>query len=142
MTKKPAKAMPPPIAAKFANYPEKPRHCLEKMRALIFDLCAQENLGEPEETLKWGEPSYLIAGGSPVRYDWSSKEPGDYRVYFNCNTKLVETFKEIYGDVFEFKANRAISFALDEVIPEKELKHCLLLAFRYHSVKQQPLLGA
>ncbi len=134
--------MPANVAEKFSRYPLKPRQSLKSIRALIFDIAQQEKLAEPEESLKWGEPSYLVKGGSPVRFNWSDKDPQHYSLYFNCKTTLVETFKEIYGDVFEFKANRSIRFALKDSVPEKELRHCLLLAFRYHHLKHMPLLGA
>ena len=73
------------------------------------------------------------------------KETGpvrDYAMYFNCNTSLVDTFKELYGDLFNFEGNRAIVFNETDELVVNELKHCISLALTYHRVKRLPLLGA
>ena len=57
---------------------------------------------------EWGEPSYLVKGGSTIRMDWKKANPEQYAMYFHCKTKLVDTFKELYQDVFKFEGNRAI----------------------------------
>ena len=88
-----------------------------------------------EETLKWGEPSYLTRGGSTVRMDRKDKSPDRYAIYFNCNTPLVETFKRIYGDTFTFEGKRAIVFGETDQLPIDELKHCVSTALTYHRVK-------
>ncbi len=95
-----------------------------------------------EETLKWGEPSYLTKGGSTIRMDWKQKSPHQYALYFNCNTSLVETFKSLYRGFFTFEGNRAIVFCETDELPVDALKHCVSLALRYHRLKHQPLLGA
>jgi len=62
-------------------------------------------------------------------------------VFFNCKTRLVETFKEVYFDVFKFQTNRAIVLKLDQPTPP-ELKACFAMALNYHKIKNRPLLGA
>ena len=62
-------------------------------------------------------------------------------MYFNCNTKLVDTFKEVYPDTFSYAGNRAINFHRDETVPAAELEHCIFLSLRYHKIKHLPLLG-
>ena len=62
-------------------------------------------------------------------------------MYFKCTSKLVPTFKEIYGDLFKYENNRAILFNLNDVVPKRELKECIGLALRYHSIKNIPRLG-
>ena len=74
--------------------------------------------------------------------DWKDKTPDQYAMYFNCNTSLVDTFKEVYGDTFKFAGNRAIVFNETDELPVNELKHCISLALTYHRVKRLPLLGA
>lgn len=112
------------------------------IREMILAEAKENGLGEVEETLKWGEPSYLVKGGSTVRYDWKEKSPDQYAIYFNCNTKLVDTFKELYGDKFRFEGNRAIVFGIKDFLHKKELKHCIKLTLTYHKVKHLPMLGA
>lgn len=87
------------------------------------------------------EPSYLTKSGSTIRMDWKKSDPKQYAMYFHCKTKLVDTFKEIYRDKFNFEGNRAIVFSEDEEVPIEELKHCIALSLTYHSKKHLPMLG-
>lgn len=127
----------------FENYPDSVRSQMEKLRELVLEAASEvDGLENLEETLKWGEPSYLTKHGSTVRMDWKEKKPDQYAMYFKCTSKLVPTFKELYQDTFTFEGDRAIIFKLDEKIPKNELKHCIKLALTYHKVKHYPLLGA
>ncbi|MBD1558062.1 DUF1801 domain-containing protein [Vibrio sp. S9_S30] len=126
----------------FQQYPETIRQRLMQVRALLYDVAKEQTLGEVEETLKWGEPSYLSRNGSTVRLGWKQSAPDLYCVYFHCQTRLVETFRALYGDDLAFQGNRAIAFHIDKPLAESELKHCLYLALNYHKLKNQPLLGA
>lgn len=134
----------PRVEAVFMAYPEKSRNKLLVLRQLIIDTAAEiSELGELEETLKWGEPSYFAKSkiGSTIRMDWKQKFPDQYAMYFHCKTTLVDTFKELYGSTFRFEAKRAIIFAMDDEIPARELKHCISLSLTYHQRKHLPLLG-
>lgn len=127
----------------FDQYSKSVKPQLLNLRKLILKAASEiDELDKLEETLKWGEPSYLTKYGSTVRMDWKKKSPEQFAIYFKCTSKLVETFKKIYGDKFTFEGNRAIVFKLDDHIPEKELKHCIKIALTYHKVKHLPLLGA
>lgn len=72
---------------------------------------------------------------------WKEKAPDQYAVYFKCTSKLVPTFREVYGDTFRYEKNWAILLAVDEAVPVKALKACITLALTYHRVKHLPLLG-
>ncbi len=112
------------------------------LRQLILDTAAEtEGVDEVEETLKWGEPSYLSPSGSTVRIAWKKKTPDQYAIYFHCRTNLVDTFRELYSDRFRFEGNRAIVFFVNEELPIEELKHCIALSLTYHRRKHLPLLG-
>jgi hypothetical protein len=127
----------------FNSYPELARNQLHQLRELILDTASNiDEIDELEETLKWGEPSYLSKHGSTIRIDWKDKSPDTYAIYFKCTSKLVPTFKVIHKDTFNFEGNRAIVFRLNEKIPELELKQCIGMALTYHKIKQLPLLGA
>lgn len=127
----------------FASYPKNMRKHLMHLRQLVFDAASEtDGVGEIEETLKWGEPSYLVKGGSTIRMDWKNKNPDQYAVYFNCKSKLVDTFREVYGDKFKFEGNRAIVFSDTDKVPDEALKHCFSMSLTYHKIKNIPLLGA
>lgn len=133
----------PKVDDVFNKYPETVKKHMLNLRKLVLETAETlEGLDILEETLKWGEPSYLTKHGSTLRVDWKPKTPSQYAVYFKCTSKLVETFRIIYKDVFEFEGNRAIVFQLNTKIPETELKQCIQLALTYHKVKKLPLLGA
>ncbi len=131
------------VAAKFRTYPVPIRNKLMHLRSLIFEVALESpDVTELEETLKWGEPSYLAKGGSTVRVGWQERDPKKYGMYFNCNSKLVSTFKELYSESLRFEGNRAIVFDCDDVVDEAVLKHCIAMALQYHKLKMLPLLGA
>ncbi|WP_455222731.1 DUF1801 domain-containing protein [Kaarinaea lacus] len=131
------------VAEIFNSYPEHIREKMLLLRQLIFDTATEiDGLDQVDETIKWGEPSYMVNGGSTVRMDWKSSSPSQYAMYFHCKTKLVDTFREIYRDKFKFEGNRAIIFNEHDEIPVEELKHCIAISLTYHRRKSLPLLGA
>ena len=130
------------VALVFDNYPPDIRPKMEYLRTLILTTAEKiEGLGLLEETLKWGEPSYLTKIGSTLRIDWKTKNPNQYVMYFQCTSKLVPTFKMMFNNMFRFNGNRAIIFHIADPIPEEALKLCITTALTYHKVKHLPILG-
>ena len=130
------------VKEKMASFPNEVKPRIESLRTLIIETASElDHITEMLETLKWGELSYLVKKGSTIRINWSPKKPEVYSIYFVCSTSLVETFKMLYGDLFQYEKNRAIHFGLDDVVPKEELKHCISLALRYHILKDKPFLG-
>ncbi len=131
------------VRQRFLSYPEDIRKKLLSLRELVLEVAAEAgDIGSLEETLKWGEPSYISRIGSTVRIDWKEKTPRQYAMYFHCGTKLVATFRELYRDDLCFEGNRAIVFGVDEAFDRDALRHCVELALRYHKLKRLPMLGA
>ena len=130
------------VARIFNNYPKPIQNKLMFLRQLVLDAASEtEGIGTIEETLKWGEPSYLARSGSTVRLGWKKSNPHQCAMYFHCRTNLVDTFRELYRDKFQFEGNRAIVFEEETEIPTDELKHCISLALTYHRRKHLPMLG-
>ncbi len=130
------------VKERFDEYPENARERLRELRDLVFKIASELELGEVEESLKWGEPSYSVNRGSPLRMDWKPKSPNNYYLFFHCQTKLVDTFRELYGEALAFEGNRAIVLSLTEPLPKATIKRCLALALTYQQRKHLPLLGA
>ena len=132
----------PAVAEKIATYPTPAQKKLNAIRKLILETAKKtEGVESIEETLKWGEPSYLVKKGSTLRMDWKAKNPNQYAVYFKCTSKLVSTIREVYGDTFSYEKNRAIVFQMNDKVPKKELAKCIEATLRYHHVKELPSLG-
>lgn len=126
----------------FSNYPEHIRPKMMHLRQLILNTASEtDDVKKVEEALSWNEPSYKTRTGSTVRIDWKKKQPDQYAMYFTCTTSLVDTFRKLYSDKFQFESNRAIIFDLSDDVPEIEIKHCISLALTYHNIKHLPYLG-
>lgn len=125
----------------FNSYPKTIKDKLLFLRQLIFEVAEEtQGVGELEETLKWGEPSYVTAetrSGSTVRIGWKKSHPLQYAMYFNCRTTLVDTFKEIYGDLFRYEGNRSIIFNVEDEIPINELSDCIAMTLKYRLIKKR-----
>ena len=129
----------PEVESVFAAYPPLLRDRLLRLRRLIFETAqATEGVGPIEETLKWGQPSYLTArskSGTTVRIDAVKSEPGRYALYVHCQTNLVAAFREMYPDALTCEGNRGVLFDQDDPLPEDALRHCIALALTYHRRK-------
>ncbi len=132
----------PKVDDVFANYPDFVKDKMQYLRELIIETAEETpEITDLEETLKWGEPSFLTKTGSTLRIDWKEKTPNQYQMYFKCTSKLVETFKLVFGELFEYEKNRAIIFQLEQEIPVSELKKCIKATLMYHKVKNDLTLG-
>ena len=129
------------VAEVFETYQGRVRQKLLSLRALTFKTAAQTpGVGELQETLKWGQPSYLTPetkSGTTVRIDAVKDDPDHIAVYFHCQTNLVSTFRDMYGDKLTFEGNRALLLDVRKKLPEKELQHCLARALTYHLAKKK-----
>jgi hypothetical protein len=139
MTATLSNAMPPNVAAVFAQFPAPVRQRLGQVRALIFQVANESpTVGPLTETLKWGEPAYLTeatGSGSTIRLGWPKTSPAHAAVYFNCKTTLVPIFREMFPREFAFSGNRAILLAADKAFEDDALSLCLRMALTYHAAK-------
>jgi hypothetical protein len=130
----------PAVSAVFSSYPKPINAKLLALRRLIFDTAKMtEGVGRLEETLKWGQPSYLTPetkSGSTIRIDQIKSAGNQYAIYFHCQTDLVEAFRELYPSEFSYEGNRCILLDAAEKLPEPALRHCVALALTYHLKKK------
>ena|SRR3989338_765705 len=129
------------VAKVFDSYPKKIRQRLLLIRQLIFNTAATiSEVGEIDELLKWGEPSYLTTlskSGSTIRLGWKPSQSKQFAIYFNCKTTLIDSFKKTYGTLFQYEGNRGMVFDENEEIPKAELRQCIILALTYHLNKKK-----
>ena len=132
----------PKVESVFANYPDFVRDKMQQLRELVLETAEDtSNLSDLEETLKWGEPSFVAKSGSTLRMDWKEKTPNQYAMYFQCTSRLVDTFRLVFDQLFQYEGNRAIVFQLNQKIPVEELKECIRASLIYHKVKHLETLG-
>jgi hypothetical protein len=125
----------------FAGYPDELRSKLLRLRELILEVASEtDSVGQLEETLKWGQPSYLThhpKSGTTIRIDGINSNPRQYGIFVHCQTSLVPTYRELYSEILEFDGDRAIVFDMDSDPPEDVLRHCIELALTYHQAKRR-----
>lgn len=125
------------VASAFEVFPSKEREGLLKLRALIFETAADtEGVGPLEETLKWGQPSYLTSktkAGSTIRL--GLPKTGGYALYTHCQTSLMSDFQTLFPDDFVYEGNRAIHFQPEEELPTDKLRLLIKAALTYHLSK-------
>jgi hypothetical protein len=124
------------VEAVFDAYPRPVKARLLALRRLIFDTARRtEGVGRLQETLKWGQPSYLTpetGSGSTIRIDRIKSPTAQYAVYFHCQTDLIATFRELYPTELRYGGNRSILLDAEEDMPQTALRHCVALALTYH----------
>lgn len=86
MTRYSNSSINPEVSAVYNSYPQKMKLKLLFLRQLIYDTATtMEEIGEIEETLKWGEPSYLTSkskNGSTIRLAWKESKQEQYSIFF------------------------------------------------------------
>ncbi len=74
----------PEFEKKIAAYPDFVRDKLQYLRELIIETAREvPEITELEETLKWGEPSFLTKTGSTLRIDWKKRLPANIKFILN-----------------------------------------------------------
>ena len=129
------------VKAVFDAYPAALKPKLMRLRQLIFQSASKfDKVGSLEETLKWGQPSYLTSqskSGTTVRIDHIKSAPGRYGMFVHCQTSLIATYRELYPDALTYDGSRGITFEQDEELPEEVVSHCIAMALTYHLDKRR-----
>ena len=124
----------------FNAYPEAIQTKMLCLRSLIFEVASNiPEIESIEETIKWGEPSYRalpVRLGSTIRMNWKEKTPDVYYLFFHCKTCLIETFRNIYGDIFTYGRKRSLIFKINQPLPIEALSDCIEMALTYHQWKR------
>ena len=131
----------PDVERIFNSYSAPLKVRLLSLRTLIFKTAAANKaIGPLEETLKWGQPSYLTSrtkSGTTLRIGAIGKDDKHYGLFVHCQTSLVATYKELYPDQLIFEGKRCIRVDLEQDPPTDILRHCIELALTYHLHKRK-----
>lgn len=129
---KPAAPLRQELRSAFDAVPDDVRRRWIELRELVLETAAQtEGAGPVTESLKWGEPSYAVRSGTPIRLGWKPSSPGVVRLLVHCQTDLVARWRELYGETLTFQGTRAIALPLVGKLPREELTHCIAMALTY-----------
>ncbi len=128
----------PAVVRVFDGYPTSLRMGLFQLRELIFKLARlTDGVGRLEETLKWGQPSYVTAdtkSGSTIRLG-ITKDQRFFGLYVHCQTTILSDFRDRFGDTFSYDGQRGILFEPGEDIHADQLEHCIIHGLTYHLKK-------
>jgi hypothetical protein len=123
----------PKVAAVFDGFPHDCQHHMRAVREVIFDIANSDpRIGPLEETLKWGQPSYLTSttkSGSTIRL--AVPKSGGYGIYTHCQTTIMSDFQSVFSDL-TYDGNRGILFKADEPPPLDALRPLIKSALTYH----------
>lgn len=125
----------PPVAAYLANCPPSIREGLLGLRTLVYQAAAEDRrIGPLQETLKWGEPSYLTEAsrsGTTLRLAAKKAMPDTYGLFFNCRTSIAERITDLYPETFTLDGTRGLLFSAGRELPAEKVKSCISLVLTY-----------
>lgn len=128
------------IQAYFEKQPAQVKPAMLRLRSLIYAVAGDSDLVDGlEETLKWGEPSYInkrARTGTTLRLAPTSGPQQELGLFVHCQTTLVANFKEIYPDL-DYQGNRCLRLNINNMPEAKILEHFIFLALTYHHQKRQ-----
>ena len=128
------------MAQVFTGYPLRVRATLRDVRDLIYaTAAATDGVGPLEETLRWGEPSYLTSksgSGTTVRLGWKPAMGETCAVHVHCQTNLIATCRQLYPNELRYDGKRSVLLQAGEPLPDA-LGHIIELALTYHQNKRK-----
>ncbi len=133
MTKRPPRFADPKVAAAFDAFPDPERAGLLALRDLILRTAGDTpRAGRLQETLKWGQPSYLTEtrAGSTIRL--GMPKAGGYALFVHCQTSLIGDFRALFPDDFRYDGNRAVCFSAETPPDPDKLRLLIRNALTYH----------
>jgi hypothetical protein len=128
----------PEISQKFDAFQLQTKQALLTIRQFIFEIAKNsEEIGQVEECLKWGEPSYVThspRSGTTLRLCQSKNTPSQYGLFVHCQTSMIEDFRIAYPEL-NYDKNRGVVFDSGEPMPTDLIKQFIYMALTYHSRK-------
>lgn len=127
----------PPFQSKavsdvFDGFSVAQRATLLNVRQLVFAVAkTTDGVGTLDETLKWGQPSYLThspKSGTTIRLGVS--KAGAAALYVHCQTTLIADFEQQYPNDFTYDGTRALY--LEDDSDQDALAVLIARALTYH----------
>lgn len=130
----------PDVQRVFDNYADTTRQKLLTLRQLILDVASEtRGVGTIEETLKWGQISYLThrpKSGTTLRIDAFHPDSDQIACFVHCQTTLIDTFRQMHPHAFTYDGTRALIWEDDLTDTQHDiLKNFIHHALTYHQRK-------
>ncbi len=120
----------------FQAFEEPIRERLLDLREVIYDVASTtDGVGHLEETLKWGEISYLNPAGTTLRIG-TVKGSDQLAMYVHCQTTIVDSLRE--STDLEFEGTRCIKLPEGDIDTD-DVRLCIRQALTYKLVDSNEL---
>ncbi len=124
----------PKVKAAYDAYADKQREIALILRDLVFDVADDTpEAGEIEETLKWGQPSFITPqtkSGSTLRIGVT--KDGSTGLYAHCGTSIIADYAATFPSEDRIDGNRGVLFATTDEIAADRLRHLIRHGLTYH----------
>lgn len=124
----------PKVAAAYDAFPVDSRAIALTLRDLIFSVAWDApQVGRVQETLKWGQPSYLTPetkSGSTLRIGVAKQ--GGAAIFAHCATDIISTYASTFPETDQIEGNRAVIFTSADKIVPKRLRLLIYHGLTYH----------
>lgn len=128
------------VHAYFIKQSKQVKEAMLYLRNLIYSVSRHSDLiGEIEETLKWGEPSYingLPRTGTTLRLAPTGNSEHELGLFVHCQTSLIDSFKEMHPTL-DYQGNRCLLLDINNLPDQTIIEHFVFLAMTYHYQKRQ-----
>ena len=122
------------VKAAFEAFPPDSYAMALTLRDLIFSVAWDTpEVGQIEETMKWGQPSYLTPetkSGSTLRI--GVPKQGGAALFAHCATDIIATYASTFPGTDQIEGNRAVIFTTAHDIVPMRLRLLIYHALTYH----------
>ena len=126
---------PAPLLALIAKWSGPAQQRLWACRAIFHDVAGAAGIGDLDESLKWGQPSWRPIKprtGSTLRVSWDSGDPDHLPLFVDCKTDLASRMQSLYPDLPQNDGRRRLAVDLTQPLPEQAIAHLAQMTFCYH----------
>lgn len=104
------------VESVFEALPYPIKRQLLLLRSLVLRVAAETpEVGEVQETLKWGQPAYLTpASRSGTTLRLAPTKSGGYGIFVHCQTTVIADFRSVFDPALRFDGQRGILFDAHE----------------------------
>ena len=122
------------VAAAYAAFPQDSLAIAIALRELVLETArTMPEVGPVTESLKWGQPSYVVKKGTALRI--AVPKGGGCGLYAHCQSGVIAHYAATVAGPDKIDGTRGVIFqTVDDVVPER-LRLLIRHALTYHKAK-------